>query len=117
MTAANFKDLVREKTGAMQMPAMELPDGRWMTDTSPMIDWFEVQYPDHPVLPADPVQAFACRLIEDYADEWLWRPAMHYRWSYPASSKLLSRQIAEDMGREIKLPGWLKRWKIEQCQR
>lgn len=116
MTGSHFKDLVLEQTGAMQMPAVELPDGRWMTDTSPMIDWFEDQYPEHPVLPLDPVQAFVCRLIEDYADEWLWRPAMHFRWSYPASSKLLSRQIADEMGKEIRLPGWLKRWQIEKRQ-
>ena len=27
------------------------------------------------------------RLLEDYADEWLWRPAMHYRWSYEADAR------------------------------
>ncbi|HAE27376.1 MAG TPA: glutathione S-transferase family protein, partial [Hyphomonas adhaerens] len=76
MTARDFMRTIPEKTGAMQMPAVELPDGRWMTDTSPMIDWFETQHPDPPILPEDPAQAFLCRLIEDYADEWLWRPAM-----------------------------------------
>ena len=99
MTAREFMRTIPEKTGAMQMPAAELPDGRWMTDSSPMIDWFETQYPDSPILPDDPAQAFVCRLIEDYADEWLWRPAMHYRWSYPLSSKLLARQISDAMAR------------------
>ena len=116
MSASSFRGLVREKTGAMQMPAVELPDGRWMTDTSPIIDWLEDQHPENPILPLDPTQAFVCRLIEDYADEWLWRPAMHYRWSYPASSKLLARQIADEMGNEIRLPGWLKRWQVEKRQ-
>ena len=28
---------VGKRTGTTQMPAVELPDGRWMTDTTPMI--------------------------------------------------------------------------------
>ena len=26
--------------------------------------------------------AFFCRLLEDYADEGLWRPALYYRWAF-----------------------------------
>ncbi len=117
VTAVDFSRRLRDKTGAMQMPAVELPDGRWMTDTSPMIDWFEKQYAEDPILPADPEQAFIGRLIEDYADEWLWRPAMHFRWSYPTSAKLLSRQIVDEMTPDLKLPAWLKRWRVEKRQR
>mgnify|MGYP000341698698 CR=1 FL=1 len=116
MTVKQFTKTIPAKTGAMQMPAVELVDGRWMTDTSPMIDWFELQHPKHPILPADPVQAFLCRLIEDYADEWLWRPAMHYRWSYPVSSKLLARQIVDEMTRDVPAPAWLKRRRTEKRQ-
>jgi len=47
--------LVRERTGASQMPAVELPDGRFMTDTTPMIAWLEAQHPEPPVLPRDPL--------------------------------------------------------------
>jgi glutathione S-transferase len=115
-TAEYFRTILREKTGAMQIPAVELDDGRWMTDTSPMIDWFEAQYPDHPILPADPVQAYLCRLIEDYADEWMWRPAMHYRWSYPGSAILLARKIVEEAGEGIPAPEFLKRWRIRRRQ-
>ena len=71
---------VRKKTGAAQMPAVELPDDRWMTDTTPMIAWFEREHPEPAVIPRDPLQGFVSRLVEDYADEWLWRPALHYRW-------------------------------------
>lgn len=116
LTGPEFQKLLPEKTGAMQMPAVQLEDGRWMSDTTPMIDWFETQYPDNSILPDDPVQAFLCKLIEDYADEWQWRPAMHYRWSYPESSKLLARQLAATMGRGVKAPQWLLRWRIEKRQ-
>ncbi len=111
-----FGKVIPEKTGALQVPAVELPDGRWMTDTSPMIDWFEEQHPAHPILPADPVQGFVCRLIEDYADEWMWRPAMHYRWSYPTSSRLLRRQIIDEIAPDVPSLKWLFRMRTERRQ-
>ena len=70
--------------GGAQLPTVQLPDGRWMTDTTPMIAWLEEQHPEPAVIPADPLQRFVALLIEDFGDEWLWRPAMHYRWSYAA---------------------------------
>ncbi len=102
--------------GARQIPGVELGDGRWMTDTTPIIAWFERELPDPPILPDDPLQAFVCRLIEDYADEWLWRPAMHYRWSYAASKYLLSRQIVEELTGDLPLPKILKRFIVRQRQ-
>lgn len=109
--------LVRERTGASQMPAVELPDGRFMTDTTPMIAWLEAQHPEPPVIPRDPLQAFASRLLEDYAEEWLWRPAMHYRWSYRTDRLHLSRKIVDELFRDVPLPGFLKREVIRRRQR
>jgi len=107
---------VGRRTGTPQMPAVELADDRWMTDTTPMIDWFESQHPEPAVLPRDPLQAFASRLVEDYADEWLWRPALHYRWSYRADALLLSRRIVDEMMPRVPVPGALKRFGIRQRQ-
>ena len=117
LTGKEFTGMLPAKTGAMQMPAVKLDDGRWMTDTTPMIEWFETQFPSSAILPDDPVQAFVCKLIEDYADEWQWRPAMHYRWSYRESSKLLARQITEAMARDLRVPNWLVRLRVENRQR
>ena len=36
-----FERTMKKKVGIHQMPAVELPDGRWMTDTTIMIQWFE----------------------------------------------------------------------------
>jgi glutathione S-transferase len=107
---------VGRRTGTPQMPAVLLPDGRWMTDTTPMIGWFESQHPEPAVIPRDPLQAFASRLLEDYADEWLWRPALHYRWSYRGDALLLSRRIVAEMMPRVPMPGWLKRFGIRQRQ-
>jgi len=92
-------------TGLAQMPAVELSDGRWMTDSTAIIAWYDAQgTTTEPVTPRDPAAAFLAALIEDYADEWLWRPALHYRWSYPMDAQHMGRRIAAEMMRDIHLP-------------
>jgi glutathione S-transferase len=114
--AGSFAELQRH-TGTSQIPAVELPDGRWLTDTTPIIDWLESEHPEPRVIPADPLQACFSRLVEDYADEWLWRPAMHYRWYYRADALLLSRKIADELATDVPLPAALKRLLIRTRQR
>ncbi len=103
--------------GVKQMPALQLGDGRWMTDSTKIIQWFEVQYPRSGLIPTDPLQAFIALLIEDWADEWWWRPAMHYRWYYPESAHLQSRHLADELMSEQPGPGWLKRYALRRRQR
>ena len=107
---------LRKQTGTSQMPALELPDGRFLTDTTPIIDWLEARHPEPPVIPRDPLQAFASRVVEDYAEEWLWRPAMHYRWSYHSDALHLSRRIVDELLGELPVPAFLKRMAIRRRQ-
>ena len=116
MTLRHFNRTVPRATGVAQMPAVALPDGRWMTDSTPMIEWFEQQYPEPAVIPRQPLTAFVSRLLEDYADEWLWRPAMHFRWSYRPDALLLSHRIVEELLPDLPVPAVLKRWMIRQRQ-
>ncbi|MGJ8687742.1 MAG: glutathione S-transferase family protein [Spongiibacteraceae bacterium] len=95
---------IAKKVGVPQIPALELDDGRWMTDTTKIIQWFEAELPKNSLFPDDPLQRFLCLLIEDYADEWLWRPAMHYRWHYEECAQLLSRHIVDTHMANIPLP-------------
>ena len=85
-----FERKMKKMVGIHQMPAVVLPDGRWMTDTTKMIQWFESKFNNSSILPKDPVQSFICLLIEDWADEWWWRPAMHYRWHYKEGAESVS---------------------------
>lgn len=71
---------IARNTGLRQMPVVRTPDGVWLQDTTPMIDWFEARHPTPSVMSGDPVTDFLIRLLEDYADEWLWRPAILSRW-------------------------------------
>jgi glutathione S-transferase len=96
-------------TGIVQIPQVECPDESWLVDTTLIIEYFERVRPDPIVTPRAPAVAFVSRLLEDYADEWLWRPAMHYRWSFPETARLMSAWLAEHMP-DRALPQWLKRW-------
>jgi len=100
LEAMNFPSEVKrnqQRVGISQMPVVGLPDGRWMTDSTMMIQWFEGEYPQNPVVPEDPVLAYICYLLEDWADEWWWRPAMHYRWYYDEGARFASGHLAREV--------------------
>jgi len=114
-----YADAARIKAGAgaIQVPIVERDDGRFLSDTTPIIQEFEREFPDRPVMPTDPVVRFIALLIEDYADEWLWRSAMHYRWSYEHGRELLSRILADECTSHLKVPRVLRRNMMKYRQR
>ena len=99
---------IYKQTGTMKVPAVKLDDGRWLKDSTPMIRWFEQQHPPSPVIPNDPVLRFIANLIEDYADEWLWRPAMWWRWVPTDSRFTLGHRIAREVLAGLPGPVWAK---------
>ena len=111
------RSVVKEKTGSTQMPAVEFADGRWMSDSTPIIEWFEAEYPATAVIPQDPLQRFFSLLLEDYADEWLWRPAMHYRWYYSEGAHFASRHLVNEIAADVPAPAFIKRAAITRRQR
>lgn len=117
MNVAAQKALIPQSTGVFQMPAVELADGRWLTDSTPIIGWLDQTFPDYALIPSDPVLRFFSLLLEDYADEWLWRPAMHYRWYYALGANLAARQLADELMVDLKLPHFVKRFAVRARQR
>ena len=111
------RGLIPQATGVFQMPALQLEDGRWLTDSTLILQWLDQAYPIYPLLPQDPVLRFVSLLLEDYADEWLWRPAMHYRWHYAPDAARLSRHISEELLSDMPGPVWLKQFFVRRRQR
>ncbi len=97
-----YRSVVPKQLGATQYPSVRLSDGRWISDTTPMIAWLEAEHPGPEVIPRDPALGYLSLLVEDYADEWLWRPAMHYRWSYSPDRYLASTRLADEI---VTVPG------------
>lgn len=94
-------------TGTMKVPAVHTADGLWLKDTTPMIRWFEQQQPQHSIVPQDAALGFLAHLLEDFADEWLWRPAMWWRWEPKVSRYTLGRRIANEVLSTFPAPSWL----------
>ncbi len=114
---------IRAGAGTVQMPVVELPDGRWMSDTTPILAWLEGREGEHegpqttaPILPAEPVMRFVATLLEDYADEWLWRAAMHHRWSHRLDREHASALLADELLEHLRIPRAAKRWLLTRRQ-
>lgn len=61
------------------------PDGtpsEAMSDTTPILDRLETEYPERALRPSDPALGLIDALLEDYGDEWLSKCMFHYRWAY-----------------------------------
>lgn len=52
-------------------------------DSTPIIRRLEREHEGRSVLPSDPVVAFLDYLLEEYADEWLTKSMLHFRWYHP----------------------------------
>lgn len=109
-------DTIFRHTGVKKAPAVHTADDLWLFDTTPTMQWFEQHYPERSVTPDDPALAFIAALIEDYADEWLWRPAMWWRWEPLASRKALGWRIAQEIN-PPGIPHWLMAWFFPHRQR
>ena len=120
LEARNFPSEVKrnqQRVGISQMPVVGLRDGRWMTDSTKMIQWFESEYPQNRVVPEDPVLAYICYLLEDWADEWWWRPAMHYRWYYEEGARFASGHLAREVMDGHPTPLFIRRLLLRRRQR
>ena len=95
---------VGRKTGIQKVPAIEMTDGTWLCDTTPTIQWLENKHSDKSVFPSDPALRFIALLIEDYGDEWLWRPAMWWRWVPKISRVTLGRRITKVYSKYLTIP-------------
>ena len=108
-------EMLKQKVGAVQMPIVD-DDGTWMSDTTPILEHLEIRYPQNPIIPSNPVVAFMAFLIEDYADEWLWRPAMYYRWWYSEGRHLASSVLTDELTGHVRAPRWMRRRMIIRRQ-
>lgn len=104
-------------TGVAQMPQVEWTNGQWLSDTTLIIEFLEKQLPQTPIMPPNPTMHFMAQLLEDFGDEWLWRPALYYRWAHAQDARLMSHRLADGMMRDVPLPWFARRWAILNRQR
>lgn len=83
------------------IPAARTAQGEIMWDTTAMILHLEGRWPERSVIPPDPVRRFLCFLLEDFSDEWLYRPAVGTRWLVEENTRHGSWDIARDLSVEF----------------
>ena len=95
-----LSDSTELKAAAKGMiPVMQIPEGEYWADTTPMILALETRHPGaRSLLPENPVDRFLALLIEDFADEWLVLPFFDYRWDAELDQDFCSRR---------QMAGWL----------
>jgi glutathione S-transferase len=79
-----MQGLLLPATGTSAVPQLLTPDGRFVQDTSEIIDVCERAHPEPPVIPATtaPRQRLVSFLLELLADEWMVVYAFWERWHY-----------------------------------
>ncbi len=115
MDTAGFRRCA-QITGVLQMPQLEGANGQWMTDTTDIIRHYESEMPDPALSPEDPLTRFVSRLLEGFADEWLWRPAMYYRWQFREDATAMGRRLGSVLLRDMKLPLFVRAMIIRRRQ-
>jgi glutathione S-transferase len=102
MNAYDLIYLTPKYTGAVVMPVVETPQGKWLQDTRDIIEYLETQYPENSVFPSNPSLRFLSNLFEAWGDEF-WVPfAMYYRWNFPASKEFFMNEATTNL-----LPGFV----------
>ena len=93
-TAWTLLRTIQPAVGRLIMPTVRLPDGRWLQDSSRILDHFADQpgFPD--LYPPGPRQRLASSMLEIFADEWLPMAALHYRWNRPENKRFALDEFA-----------------------
>ena len=91
------------------IPVVTDPDGHLMWDSTTIIEHLDTATPERSVVPTDPTLRFIAYLLDDFSDEWFYRPAVGSRWNYPGNTEAAGWQIAEELSSLIGMPGGFTR--------
>ncbi|WP_018997488.1 glutathione S-transferase family protein [Hirschia maritima] len=85
-TAEN-EETLQEVARFSTLPVLVTSNGFAVHDTTPTIDALEADTPSPEATPDDAACAFLAVVLEDYADLWLSKSVMHYRWGRKKDQK------------------------------
>lgn len=94
-TPSLIAGLLTPRSGSGAVPQLETPDGRWIQDSSEILDVCEAAHPEAAIVPdavTRPRQRLASYLIELLADEWIVVPAFWQRWFFSEDGRAPSHR-------------------------
>jgi len=95
--ARALSEEITQRVGQSIIPVLLAPDNQVMQDSTPILDYFESTFTDKPAIPNDARLAMLMWLIEEFADEYMPRIAMHTRWGNDQNIMTASHKIARDL--------------------
>ncbi|BFM15432.1 hypothetical protein R50073_16150 [Maricurvus nonylphenolicus] len=93
----NMMGEIAERVGKPIVPVIITPDNQVLQDSTPMLEWFESQYPHNSAIPDDNRLAFIMWLVEEFADEYMRRIHMHTRWGNELNRSAISHRLARTL--------------------
>ena len=94
-TAWTFRVSIVRRFGDAAVPVLITPEGEWIADSTLILDHLERQYPDDPILPADPVHAVFATLADIWGSEF-WQPVdLGTRWLRPENYPWWREELGE----------------------
>ena len=87
--------LFQQHAKVQLIPLLLLPDGSSMQDSTPILEYFQTQFPKPSIHPENPALRFLSEVLEEYGDEWANKLMFQYRWGYTADQRRRSISLAE----------------------
>jgi glutathione S-transferase len=96
---ANMAELEwgKQVAGQSIVPILLTPDEQVMQDSTPIIEYFEQEFPEKTTVPENNKLAFIMWLIEDFSDEYMPRMQMHTRWGNEQNRHTISHKISRNI--------------------
>jgi glutathione S-transferase len=86
--------------GYTKFPVLKTPANDWITDSTRIGLALDTAHPAVAIVPGEPALRAACLMLDDWADEWLLRAAIHWRVTDDANRTWVARQaLASMMGK------------------
>ncbi len=98
--AAVYREVIVPKVGWPVIPVLISSQGECLQDSPRMLERIEEMVPQPPLFPADPALRMVAEVIQDFCDEAMLLPAMHFRWSFPEQRKWIENDWSSTMGPE-----------------
>lgn len=84
---AESEETLKEAARFATLPVLVTSGGFAVHDTTPTIEALEADSPEPETMPEDASCAYLAAVMEDYADLWLSKVVMHYRWGRKKDQK------------------------------
>ncbi len=93
-----YMSTIIPRTGVAFIPVVTTDRDETLQDTPRIIERIEELVPSPAVIPTDAVVRTVSEIIQDFSDEALILPAMHFRWNFPEQREWITRDWTRHMG-------------------